>query len=418
MDLVPYIFHEQQEGNLCAQHCLNALLQGPYFTAIELADLARQLDQRERDALEGWTPSGGARAGSQSQNMDDSGFFSVQVISEALAIWQLQIIPWGSQDVKDAKQHPEFEQAFILNLHEHWFTLRRFGPSTKRWYDLNSMHPAARPMSDTYLGMTLSQLEAEQYSVFVVRPLQGGALASPEVIHVSSSSSSKSRSEAGSVSTLGSSAPAPTTTSAAAAAEQSNTSPANSFLAERREMERIRRQRLEALERQKSGNTSTTSNNNDHASSSLSSSTNTTGRSQQHATTTPAPKTVAVIKTPSCLPACEADRVAATLPYDQFESEKPKGPQAAAAKKEEPFSGAGYRLGNAAAAAAQRDEDEDAMLAAALASSVEEQYAGAGSGGGSGSRGDGGGGGGMDDGEDTEWEMMQQAIAMSLQKKD
>lgn len=38
----------QQEGSLCAQHCLNALLQGEYFTAVDLATLAQQLDDEER----------------------------------------------------------------------------------------------------------------------------------------------------------------------------------------------------------------------------------------------------------------------------------------------------------------------------------------------------------------------------------
>ncbi len=38
----------QQEGSLCAQHALNALLQGNYFTAIDLAELARQLDETEK----------------------------------------------------------------------------------------------------------------------------------------------------------------------------------------------------------------------------------------------------------------------------------------------------------------------------------------------------------------------------------
>ena len=42
------IFHEQQEGALCAQHCLNSLLQGQYYTAVDLADIARQLDDEER----------------------------------------------------------------------------------------------------------------------------------------------------------------------------------------------------------------------------------------------------------------------------------------------------------------------------------------------------------------------------------
>ena len=42
------IFHEQQDGSLCAQHCLNSLLQGQYYTAVDLADIARQLDDEER----------------------------------------------------------------------------------------------------------------------------------------------------------------------------------------------------------------------------------------------------------------------------------------------------------------------------------------------------------------------------------
>lgn len=41
----------QQEGYLCAQHCLNALLQGPYFTAVDLATLAQQMDEQERERM-------------------------------------------------------------------------------------------------------------------------------------------------------------------------------------------------------------------------------------------------------------------------------------------------------------------------------------------------------------------------------
>ena len=41
----------QQEGYLCAQHCLNALLQGQYFNAVDLANLADQLDTKERLAM-------------------------------------------------------------------------------------------------------------------------------------------------------------------------------------------------------------------------------------------------------------------------------------------------------------------------------------------------------------------------------
>lgn len=41
----------QQEGSLCAQHCLNALLQNHYFTAVDLAHIAQQLDERERQHM-------------------------------------------------------------------------------------------------------------------------------------------------------------------------------------------------------------------------------------------------------------------------------------------------------------------------------------------------------------------------------
>uniref|UniRef100_A0A671M4W1 ubiquitinyl hydrolase 1 n=1 Tax=Sinocyclocheilus anshuiensis TaxID=1608454 RepID=A0A671M4W1_9TELE len=42
------IFHEKQEGSLCAQHCLNNLLQGEYFSPVELSAIAQQLDEEER----------------------------------------------------------------------------------------------------------------------------------------------------------------------------------------------------------------------------------------------------------------------------------------------------------------------------------------------------------------------------------
>uniref|UniRef100_A0A2I3RYY7 ubiquitinyl hydrolase 1 n=2 Tax=Homininae TaxID=207598 RepID=A0A2I3RYY7_PANTR len=37
-----------QEGSLCAQHCLNNLLQGEYFSPVELSSIAHQLDEEER----------------------------------------------------------------------------------------------------------------------------------------------------------------------------------------------------------------------------------------------------------------------------------------------------------------------------------------------------------------------------------
>jgi ataxin-3 len=42
------LLFEQQEGSLCAQHCLNALLQSDYYAADVLSEFAKELDQSER----------------------------------------------------------------------------------------------------------------------------------------------------------------------------------------------------------------------------------------------------------------------------------------------------------------------------------------------------------------------------------
>ncbi|XP_077179636.1 ataxin-3 isoform X7 [Paroedura picta] len=111
------IFHERQEGSLCAQHCLNNLLQGEYFSPVELSSIAQQLDEEERIRMaEGGLSSEEYRTFLQpSGNMDDSGFFSIQ------------------------------------------------------WFNLNSLLTGPELISDTYLALFLAQLQQEGYSIFVVK---------------------------------------------------------------------------------------------------------------------------------------------------------------------------------------------------------------------------------------------------------
>ncbi|XP_072396508.1 ataxin-3-like isoform X2 [Diabrotica undecimpunctata] len=121
------IFHEKQEGSLCAQHCLNSLLQGSYFTAVDLSTLAEKLDDEERQRM--------AECGEESEeyhkflqqpsgNMDDSGYFSVQVISSALQVWNLELVPYSSTDQR-LNSDPSKMTAFICNFRDHWFTIRK-----------------------------------------------------------------------------------------------------------------------------------------------------------------------------------------------------------------------------------------------------------------------------------------------------
>ncbi|CAN7999676.1 unnamed protein product, partial [Ixodes hexagonus] len=160
----------QQEGSLCAQHCLNVLLQGEYFTAVDLAALARQIDEQERETMaEGGVNSDDYRhfLHQPSGNLDDSGYFSVQVIASALKVWGLDIVPYSSSDAiaQAAQADPTQQQAYICNYKEHWFTIRKLGGL---WFNLNSLLPGPEPISSTYLALFLVQLQQEGYSIFVV----------------------------------------------------------------------------------------------------------------------------------------------------------------------------------------------------------------------------------------------------------
>ncbi|XP_031211520.1 ataxin-3 isoform X2 [Mastomys coucha] len=162
------IFHEKQEGSLCAQHCLNNLLQGEYFSPVELSSIAHQLDEEERLRMaEGGVTSEDYRTFLQpSGNMDDSGFFSIQVISNALKVWGLELILFNSPEYQRLRIDPINERSFICNYKEHWFTVRKLG---KQWFNLNSLLTGPELISDTYLALFLAQLQQEGYSIFVVK---------------------------------------------------------------------------------------------------------------------------------------------------------------------------------------------------------------------------------------------------------
>ncbi|ORX40651.1 Josephin-domain-containing protein [Kockovaella imperatae] len=165
MDLVPHMYWERQEpgSQLCAQHCLNNLLQQFTYSEFDLADIAKRLDEAERAQLH--------EPQSKSHNFDDTGYFSISVLERALEVWDLTLVRWRGEAMREYQEHPEEQVAFILHLSSHWIPLRRFGSndSYKRWYNLNSFLPHPEWISPTYLRMVLSQAEQEGYSVFCVR---------------------------------------------------------------------------------------------------------------------------------------------------------------------------------------------------------------------------------------------------------
>ena len=73
---------------LCGLHCVNAMLQGPYFDEVSLAQIALQLDEEEAALL------GKGQKGFKAQNVALDGMYNVQVLSRALQQFaQLSVEP-------------------------------------------------------------------------------------------------------------------------------------------------------------------------------------------------------------------------------------------------------------------------------------------------------------------------------------
>eukprot|EP00310_Coccolithus_braarudii_P001859 CAMPEP_0183378040 /NCGR_PEP_ID=MMETSP0164_2-20130417/124663_1 /TAXON_ID=221442 /ORGANISM="Coccolithus pelagicus ssp braarudi, Strain PLY182g" /LENGTH=137 /DNA_ID=CAMNT_0025555577 /DNA_START=125 /DNA_END=534 /DNA_ORIENTATION=+ len=54
---VTHMYHEQQLSALCGVHALNNLMQGPFFGAGDLGEIAARLDLLERELLDAATAS-------------------------------------------------------------------------------------------------------------------------------------------------------------------------------------------------------------------------------------------------------------------------------------------------------------------------------------------------------------------------
>ena len=155
---------------MCAQHALNAILQGHFFDPTQLAQIANEIAEFERDELGLVEKNHDAVV---SHHVDETGHFSVEVMDRALKAWDMNLARWyPCERLRERHQHPEREFAFLLNLSQHWFALRGFGSRHRQWYNLNSFFARPEWLGDAYLGSFLHQAELEQYSIFVIEPFE------------------------------------------------------------------------------------------------------------------------------------------------------------------------------------------------------------------------------------------------------
>mmetsp|Transcript_216 Transcript_216/g.343 ORF Transcript_216/g.343 Transcript_216/m.343 type:complete len:286 (-) Transcript_216:512-1369(-) len=164
------IYHEKQSCAMCGQHVLNSLLQGPYFTAEDLAEIAHELDERERELLRSQE---GLTDGEQtSHNVDDSGNFSLQVLNSALQrshnlnlVRDSQTLNFVFQNLESTALDETNAPAFVCNRHNHWQAIRFLHGS---YWDLNSLSNIPTKISIFYLTAYLGQLIQDGWTIFTV----------------------------------------------------------------------------------------------------------------------------------------------------------------------------------------------------------------------------------------------------------
>lgn len=96
------LYHEVQESKLCAVHCVNTVLQGPFFTEIDLAALASDLDLEERRMMLQPSAPSAEFLSEDSHNVSMDGDFSIQVsflfhfsISSVLFWFFISFLRWN-----------------------------------------------------------------------------------------------------------------------------------------------------------------------------------------------------------------------------------------------------------------------------------------------------------------------------------
>ena len=99
-----------------------------------------------------------------------SGNFFLQVIINALALYDLDVIAYNSSDshAVAARQNSFRQQAFICNRYDHWFTLRKIG---SKWYDLNSLLKDAEEIEDegTHISCFATEQQINEFAgIFIV----------------------------------------------------------------------------------------------------------------------------------------------------------------------------------------------------------------------------------------------------------
>eukprot|EP01086_Lenisia_limosa_P001828 TRINITY_DN13778_c0_g1_i1.p1 TRINITY_DN13778_c0_g1~~TRINITY_DN13778_c0_g1_i1.p1 ORF type:complete len:225 (-),score=33.00 TRINITY_DN13778_c0_g1_i1:99-773(-) len=128
--------HQEELTATCAVHCVNNLLQGPFTDAGTMAEVAQSLDRQERMLRS----NDRTLQREKSHNVDDTGFFSVEVVLASLRQMGCDMTPLASEEGQILQSYPEQISGAVINRGQHWLAARKFGGvSSNVWIVMNSM---------------------------------------------------------------------------------------------------------------------------------------------------------------------------------------------------------------------------------------------------------------------------------------
>lgn len=164
-------FEHQSNDRLCGVHCLNSLLQGPFFDEIQLSEIGQNLDKMEKELLHNQEPLSKKQKQKNFSNVDETGNYNITVLTEALKIFNCEVSPIKQKETEQLLLNEiDKIEAFIFNSSTHWFCIRKID---NVWYNLNSTNegPGPQIISDFYLGAFIKGTEEIGFTNFLITNL-------------------------------------------------------------------------------------------------------------------------------------------------------------------------------------------------------------------------------------------------------
>ncbi|KAK1299073.1 hypothetical protein QJS10_CPB14g01714 [Acorus calamus] len=187
------LYHETHQSKLRVLPCINAVLQGPFFSDQDLTDLAASIykvdpiipsdDQGLIDLASPFSktdptlddpilPSSASLFNDDDDDDDDDdeddmdfsyiislgGPFSLKVLKAALVFWGLHIVPM--------EPAIDLENAFVCHSQGQWVCVRRVGGE---WYSFDGAHDVPERLPRSGLAAHFNHLLGDGWGVFAVR---------------------------------------------------------------------------------------------------------------------------------------------------------------------------------------------------------------------------------------------------------